>query len=259
MNSTISLFRYLYDNLPPLIPEEIQQKMKHALEHLERDQTITVEDTEDTMVTFGYEIWPWHQAFKEFITDAEAAMGEHFLLPRLDDTILKKYTGFKKDGGTLRDLHSGRAAILFSPEERQKLCSALVETKQDLKKYAIQEILSTATKEYLQRVEEFKKLLKDIKQILQRLKTVADQEQDHPTLAHEIRARIRGFEQSLCHLGPELDYRAVCQTPEFFEERKKHLDRCRIYYLYGRDCWILYNISSNFFELSSVNCSAIDS
>lgn len=227
MQSTISLFHYLYDNLPPLVPDELQQKMTHALEHLENDQTITIEDIEDTMIVFGYEIWPWYQAFKEFIVDAENQVGEHFLVPRLTESLIKKYKEFKKDGGTFRDLHSGRAAILFSPEERQKLCGALVETKHDLKKYAIQEILSTGTKEYLLRVEEFKKLLKDIKQTLQRLKNIAEQEQDHPTLAHEIRARVRGFEQSLCFLGPELDYRAVCESPDFFEERRTHLDRLK--------------------------------
>jgi hypothetical protein len=41
MQSTVELFRHLYKNIPPLVPTEIKEKMKHALGHLESDQTMT--------------------------------------------------------------------------------------------------------------------------------------------------------------------------------------------------------------------------
>ncbi len=225
--STISLFRRLYENIPPLFPEEIKQKMAHALNHLENDQTITLKEVEDTMITFGYEVWPWNQAFKEVLALTESKVGEHFLLPKLSKKMVQKYHEFKTYGGTLRDLHSGNAAEFFGPEERGSLCAALVEMQIALRAYAASQVVGTEKPRYLKRVGEFKDLLENIEATLTHLRSLADTEQDHPTLADEIRDRVRSFEYGLCLLGPELNYDAVCRAPEFFSERKKHLNHSK--------------------------------
>ncbi len=201
--------------------------MAHALEHLENDQAITLGEVEDTMIEFGKELWPWNQAYKEFLAAAENAVGEHFLLPRLSDGLHKKYIDFKHYGGSLRDLHSGRPADYFTVEERQELSEKLVDLQQDLYKYAGQEIVGLSKNKYLKRVEEFRELLSKIEQSLGVLRVLADSEQDHPTLANEIRSKVKGFEYGLCLLGPELDYEAVFQSIDFFHGRKQDLNRLR--------------------------------
>jgi hypothetical protein len=227
MQSTIELFRHLYKNIPPLFPTETRQKIAHALEHLESDQTITLREIEDTMIEYGYELWPWNQAYKEFLATAESAVGEHFLLPRLSPLLHAKYLDFKHFGGTLRDLHSGRPADYFDVEERRELSEKLVELQKDLHKYAEQEITGLSKSKYLRRVEEFADLLAKIESTLEMLRDLADKEQDHPTLADEIRSKVKGFEYSLCLLGPELDYEAVFQSIDFFKGRKEDLNRLR--------------------------------
>src|SRR3989338_3120111 len=106
MVSTLALFHHLYHNLPPLFPDTIQQKMERALLHVKQN-SISIEEIEDTMVAYGYEVWPWNQAYREFLAVAEAGVGEHFLLPKLSPATQNKYLEFKRYGGTLRDLHSG--------------------------------------------------------------------------------------------------------------------------------------------------------
>lgn len=227
MQSTIQLFRHLVQNIPPLFPVETKKKMEHALSHLESDQTISLEEVENTMIAFGYEVWPWNEAYKEYLAIAETRVGEHFLLPRLSQGMQEKYREFMRLGGTLRDLHSGSAAHNFEPEERTELCEALVEMQRDLRRYVNQEVAGLEQTRYLKRVREFMHVLGEIKQTMGRLRDLADREQDHPSLAQEIRAKVKSFEHGLCLLGPELSYDAVCESVDFFHGRKQELNRLR--------------------------------
>lgn len=227
MQSTISLFRYLFEHLPPLFPEEDRIKMKHALEHLEKDPTVSLESVEDTMVSFGYVAWPWNQAYQEFLALAEGEVGEHFLLPCLSVGLQEKYNEFRAYGGTLRDLHSGRPAEYFTSEERVELCVALVEMHRDLLQFVNRQVVGTEKKRYFQRVENFKKVLGEIREKLNEMVLLSEREQDHPNLASEIRARVKSFEHGLCHLAPTPDYEAVCQSVDFFHGRKVDLNRLR--------------------------------
>lgn len=227
MQSTIALFEHLYKHCPPLFPPEIKDKMEHALSHLKNDQTVTLEAVERTMITFGYELWPWNQAYREFLALAESHMGEHFLLPRLSKGLQEKYHDFKKYGGTFRDLHAGQPAHYFNQEERSELCLRLVEMQHDLRSYVEREVVGLQRKKYLERVKEFGTLLEEIRGTLNHLKELAESEQDHPTLAGEIRSKVEHFEHGLCLLGPELEYDAVCQSPEFFKGRRLELNRLR--------------------------------
>jgi vacuolar-type H+-ATPase subunit I/STV1 len=96
-----------------------------------------------------------------------------------------------------------------------------------LKEYVRRDIISLNQKQYLNKVEEFSSLLEEIKDQMQQLKNLADREDSHPSLADEMRAKIRGCEESLCGLGPEIHFSTVAKSIEFFDERKKHLNRLR--------------------------------
>lgn len=227
MRSTLEIFRHLYKNLPPLFPEEIAVKMRQALSDIEKGANFSVEQVEDIMIKFGYELWPYNQTFKELLEEAEKKVGTHFLLPRLSAPLQEKYEHYNSLGMTIRDLHSGAPADYFTTEERGELCAVLVEMQNELRVYAARDILSLRKKQYLARVEEFKKKLAQIAKHLQELKKMADKEHNHPNLAAEIRVRVRAFEHGFCLLGPELDYEAVCQSVEHFQGRKKDLNRLR--------------------------------
>ncbi|MBI5729422.1 MAG: hypothetical protein HY983_04270 [Candidatus Magasanikbacteria bacterium] len=227
MQSTINLFRHFYEKLPPLFPVTIKEKIAHALEHVEGDPTVTLEEIEKTMITFGYEAWPWNQAYQEFFTVAEATVGENFLVPKLTPELRRRYEEFAHYGGTLRELHSGRPADFFSGEERTDLCVALIETQTELRDYVNREVASVHKDKYLKRVAEFAAVLEEITENLEQMNDLAEAEQDHPALADQIRARVRAFEYGLCFLGPEIGSEAVCQSVGFFAGRKHELNRLR--------------------------------
>ena len=227
MQSTINLFRHFYETLPPLFPADTAEKIAHALEHVEQDPNMSLNDIEGTMITFGYEAWPWNQAYREFFAITEATMGEHFLLPKLTPELRRRYQEFQRYGGNLRELHSGRPADFFSGEERTDLCAALVETQVELRDYVNREVASVHRDKYLKRVAEFSSVLEEMTRHLEQLNGLAEAEQDHPALADQIRSRVRAFEYGLCFLGPEIGSEAVCQSVGFFAGRKHELNRLR--------------------------------
>lgn len=225
MQSTLKLFRYLYDRLPSLFPEDAALRMKAELESLESGAGIPLEKIEDIMVRYGYEVWPWNQAYKEFLISTEKLLGEHFLLPMLSEGLKERYEDFKKFGGSLEDLRSGRPANFFTIDDRPALCAALVEMQIKLRAYVSREIVGTERTRYLNLVEDFKKLLAKIKIELGKLRLLAGAEEEHPMLKNEMLQKVRDFEQGLCQLGPELNYESVCRSHDFFLGRKNDLNK----------------------------------
>jgi hypothetical protein len=226
MQSTIKLFWHLYDHLPPLFPEEVTLEMKNELENLEKSK-VNLEDIENKMIRFGYDIWPWTQAYKYFLDIAGEQLGEHFLSPQMSSGLQKKYLNFKVYGGGLKDLQTGRAAGFFTPEERAELCEGLVNMHLQLKSYVTRDLVGVNKKKYFEKIDEYEKLLEKIKTNLESLRAMVAKEEGGSVLANEINSKIRDFEHSLCLLGTEMDYEAVCQAPDFFAGRKVELSRLR--------------------------------
>lgn len=227
MQSTVKLFWHLYDHLPPLFPTAVALEMKNELVNLAIESDISLENVEDKMIKYGYEIWPWNQAYKYFLEIGREQLGEHFLLPQMSEGLEKKYLDFKHYGGGLKDLHSGRPALFFTSEERAELCEALVDMHLQVKNYVNRDLVGINKKNYLSKVDEYKKLLEKIKINLESLRRLLANEEEGSVLAVEINSKIRDFEQGLCLLGTELDYEAVCQAPDFFVGRKNELNRLR--------------------------------
>ncbi|HSR89147.1 MAG TPA: hypothetical protein VLK22_01955 [Candidatus Udaeobacter sp.] len=227
MQSTIKLFWYLYDHLPPLFPVEVALEMKNELAGLANQPNITLAAVESKMIKFGYEIWPWNRAYKYFLDIAVDQLGEHFLLPQMSAGLHEKYLVFKTCDGSLKDLHTGRAATFFTPEERAELFGRLVDLQLQLRDYVNRDLVGVNRKKYLQKVEEYQKLLKKIKSNLDSLRQLLLTEDEGSVLALEINSKIKDFEHSLCFLGTELDFEAVSQAPDFFVGRRAELNRLR--------------------------------
>lgn len=224
---TISIFEKIYNNLPPLVPEEIKQEMSHALEHFQNDFSVTLEEIDDTMIIFGKKIWPYWKAFNEFLDMYEGKFGEKFLLGRIPRELKFRYKEFKEHGGIYKDVYSGSPATFFSIEERQMLSSSLVEVDSDIRQQVMQAVLSVERKKYEELILNFQIILDDIEKRLDSLRLMADDEQEHPQLAGEIREQVKAFEYGLCLLGPHVQHEDVKNAELYFQERKiyKNLHR----------------------------------
>lgn len=227
MQSTVQLFQRMYNNLPPLFPEVDRRDMKISLEHLSKDEPVTIKDIEDTMIRFGYLVWPWDRAFRDMVLVNEQRILDHFIWPRLSENTRMKLEDFLGCNGTLEDIKAGRAALCFSYEEQAELNMALTDAARDLKEYTARQVLSTDKKQYLRKVDEYTVLLKSIISKLEDMNTLAVKEEDHPALAEEIRARVRAFEYGLCCLGPEVRHEEINSAVDFFIGRKRDLNRMK--------------------------------
>ncbi len=217
---TLDIFERLCDDLPPLLPADMAKDMQQGLEQMQNNVNLTIEELEETMISFGKKIWPYRRAFQEFVDLHEGRIGEKFLLGKLAPQMKKRYEAFKQYGGTFRDLHSGAPATFFHEDERGSLCTALIEVHGEVRDYTRQSVLSTEREHYEQRIVEFQVILDDIEKRLDTLRIMADNEQEHPDLAAEIRDQINAFEQGLCLLAARTEYTAVCQSAGHFEGRK---------------------------------------
>jgi len=228
MKSTLNIFKIFYNQLPPMVPDYILNEMRKTIERLETQSDLIVEEVERLMIKFGYQVWPWHQAHKEFLLATEEKMGDHFLAPKLSSNLQKKYHEYRNYGMKMSDLHSGRpVAEYFTPEERVELTEALVDSRKDLNTYVCHQAGSLEKDKFLQRVEELNEKLADIKNHLNTLKKMAEGESEHENLANEIRSKVRGFEFGLCWLGPDIDHQEVEQAIEFFRGRRMDLNRMK--------------------------------
>lgn len=220
---TKDIFQRLCRDIPPAVPEQLQEDLSNALEQVQDNVSLTLEELEQTMVVFAKQLWPYREAFLEFYRVNEGTFGEKFLVGKMSPTMKKKYHIFTAAGGTFSHLHSGGEAIqLFTHEERAQLCELLVDVRHELWDFTKQEVLTKHAKQYQEKIKEFSDILVNIEQQLNDLREMADKEQEHPTLAAEIREHVRGFEQGLAVLGPPLDYDALCNSEDYFIGRKRY-------------------------------------
>jgi hypothetical protein len=220
--NTLNIFKQLYQYLPPLVPDNIRTDMKEALIQLEHNPHLTIEEVEDTMISFGKKIWPYRKAYHEIVDVYEGKIGETMLVSALPKSIQKKYGEFIAHGGTYRDFVAGGAATeFFEPEERIALTKVLVSVRDAIYQHARQAALSTDITMYQKKIEEFSHVQAEIDAVFEQLHSLADAEQEHPELASEIRAHIRGFEYGLAALGPQASISTMAESIDYFASRKE--------------------------------------
>jgi len=227
MQNTLYLFEKFSKHYPPFLPLEVKEKMQKIFLDTTKKASLSAQEIELAMIKIGYEVWPYNQAYYEFFNKAWEEKGEHYFVSFLDENLISRYRDFKLYGGTFKDVFSGNPANFFDIEERGELCKALVESCSLVDKFVRQEVVSLGEKEYMAKVEDCRKILKRVKKEIEDLYALAYKETDHPILVDEIKEKIKSFEESLCWLGPELNTASVCDSVEFFTERKMHLNNMR--------------------------------
>lgn len=220
--NTLNIFRRLYEYLPPLVPEDVRTDMATALEQLENNPRLTIEELEETMIRFGKRIWPYRKAFREMVNGYEGKVGESQLLNLLSPHMKKAYGEFMAHGGTYRDVLAGGAAHFFTPEDRTELTRAIVTVRGAVYQHARQAAMTHDKDRYVAKINEFRHVQEEIEAVFDHLHTIANEEQEHPELATEIRAHVRGFEYGLAALGPDVRHEEVLASVEHFVERKRY-------------------------------------
>ncbi len=217
---TIEIFKRTHDNLPPLIPSGIKEEMVHALEHFENDYTIGSDEVENSVIALGKKIWAYWKAFSELYNINQGKLGEKFLLGKLTPPLKKKYRAFKEHGGDYHDLRTGGPIDFFETKDRLHITKALVEVDKDIQSHTQQAVMTTDRKKYEDLIIDFQETLDNIEKRLDTLRLMAEDEEEHPSIAEEIREQVKTFEFGLCLLGPNTNEDDLHESEEYYFERR---------------------------------------
>lgn len=226
---TIAIFEQLLRDVPPLLPAQILQDGKNMHEQMAHNVMLTLDEAEQMLISYGKRVWTYRKAFHEFLDIYEGKLGDQFLQAALPGTLKKRYREFCSYGGDYGALYRGENVDFFTPEERQILCTTLVDVSQKVRKHVVQALQSVDRYRYEQRIAEFEDILTDIESHLNELRRMADDEREHPELREELLAQIESFEQGLCLLDSHTSHYAVCMFKEHHEGRKHELKKKNSY------------------------------
>jgi len=221
---TIDIFERMYNNMPPLVPRDVVEKMGQALEQVKANHDITEDQLESTMIIYAKKIWPYNQAFQEIYKSYESHMAEDMFMQKLSGMLKSRYLEYKAAEHGWIDIKK-ESSQFFTPEERVELHRHIVNVTCELRAFAYQAVTHNDKKLYEDRIDEFSDILEHIELQLDALREVAEHEAEHPMLAHEIKEHVRGFEHGFAFLGPKVDYAAVCRAEEHFKGRKRHFKK----------------------------------
>lgn len=216
---TLSIFDRLCKEIPPLVPSSVAESMNETLRELREIKQLDLFQLEDAMVAFGKETWAYREAFLEFLLLYEEKHGERFFTAHLSRSLQKRYSAFRKIGGTRKDIERGRLADFFLVDERLELRDACLRMRSDLRAHAVQAVLSVDRGVYEKKIAHFQAILSHIEDEVEELRTIEKKEQGHPAFAAEIHDHIRSFEFGLCALGPKLSYDDLRRSREHFMGR----------------------------------------
>lgn len=228
--ATLNIFQQLAAEIPPLVPKEVREELQQSYAEASRNVHLTVEELDDIVVSFGRKLWAHREAFLEFYRHSESAVGEKFFEAKLSPQMRTAYRQYLDQGYTFADVYVGKDIGVFSEQQRQQLCELLVAVTHELWDYTVQRVLGVDRALYEKRIEAFRVVQQRMDREIEELRRMADEEQEHPELAAEMREHIRGFEHSMALLGPKLDTNAVCDSVEHFSGRKEersHQKLCR--------------------------------
>ncbi|MCF6276953.1 MAG: hypothetical protein L3J07_03865 [Candidatus Magasanikbacteria bacterium] len=218
---TLNLLELFYNDLPPMVPVEVEDRMGQVLKSARKNEA-DLQELEQIAIFFGRYLWPFWRSFYDLIGEHHKNLGEGFFVDKLENNLKSKYRDYKHSGKTFSDIKKGRGIEDFSYEERRLLNEFLVEVGGDIKKFTKQSIYSTSDKKYRKNIEKYRKILKEVDKTLEKLRKMAEEnEKDCPSLSEEIISKVQYFENSLCRFAPELDYREVFGAEEHFCNRKK--------------------------------------
>jgi hypothetical protein len=221
MKHSLYIFEHLYNDLPPLVPEEIKQEMENSLIEWKNKSEVLPNELEEAVIKYGKKTWPHRRAFHELIEKYRAKLGEIFLRRKITKEIENRYEEFLAHGGNFEGLSLGRPMGFFQPEERIMLTQSLVDTTEDIKKQAWQAALSVERNWYETRIEEFIAKLNEIEEKIGEMRQVMADLGENSDLAEEMQEHILALEQGLSLLGSRTRWDQLENAGDYFAERQQ--------------------------------------
>lgn len=218
---TIRMVEILVSFTPPLTPKKAIIEVREILERARQDQ-IDIDQLENAAVSYGLTVWPYKEAFNQFVESYKEHFFEKLLLQKASHAIKKAYEIFKASGGHWSQLYKGGLVGILTPETRAEMNHLLVDIVNEIKVLAAQAVASTEKERYEAEIEKFKFLLEEIMLVLSDLHELAEKEET-PRLVREIKQFVKSFKHDMALLGSKVSVHTLKNAFEHFKGRKKDL------------------------------------
>jgi Rad3-related DNA helicase len=219
---TLKIYQRLYDRMPPFVPEQVYLDIEKELKNFFARQDATVSEVENSMMKYGEKIWPYVKAFEEMVKVHEHVLADKIFHQKASPRLRKKYALVCKLGHGFEPVCYGIALEHFDHDEKQELNELLVELKRDVRRYAMQAVLTHDKVTYQEKIDRYGKVVEEINVVLHSLSDFSNRERgDHGDLVHDMEGKIRAIQQSFAFLGPAIDIEEIRRMPEYYKGRKE--------------------------------------
>lgn len=219
---TLTIYETILNRLPPLVPRNIKQNLEIELDRLFRNGDITLHEVEQSMAEYGMKLWPYMRAFEEMVLHHEKTMADKFFIQKASPGLRKKYALVCKLGSGFEPVCYGTSLEHFDHDEKRELNELLVDLKQDIRRYAMQAVLTHDRKTYEEKIEYYGKMIEEVNGVLRSLRNLAEnQPEHHADLAGDIQSKIKAIEHSIAMLGPRIEIEEIRQLPVYYQGKRE--------------------------------------
>ncbi len=219
---TLSIYETILNRLPPLVPQNIKQALEVELDRLYRIEDPSLGEIEQSMSEYGMKVWPYIKAFEEIMASHEGLIADKIFIQKASLPLRKKYLLVRGLGGGFQSVYTGSLREHFDHNERRELNELLVDLKRDIRRYAMQAVLTHDRKTYEEKIEYYGRMIEEINTVVGLLREIAkDQGEDHYDLALDVQSNIKAIEHSVAFLGPMIKIEEIRQMPEYYHGRRE--------------------------------------
>lgn len=219
---TLTIYETILNRIPPLVPQQMKQGLEIELDRLYRTEDITLHEVEKSMAEHGTKLWPYMRAFEEMVEYHQKIMGDKFFIQKATPSLRKKYMLVGELGGSFSQVYHGAVPDHFNHDDRQELNELLVDLKHDIRRYAMQAVLTHDRKTYEEKIEYYGKMIEEVNGVLVSLRGLAEnQPEHHRDFAHDIQSKIQAIEHSISFLGPRIEIEEIRGMPEYFQGKRE--------------------------------------
>lgn len=219
---TLTIYETILNRLPPLVPQQMKQNLEVELDRLYRTEDISLDEVEQSMAEHGMKLWPYMRAFEEMVDHHEKTLGDKFFMQKASPGLRKKYMLVCDLGGSFRPVYRGAISDHFDHNDKQELNELLVDLKHDIRRYAMQAVLTHDRKTYEEKIEYYGKMIEEVNGVIRSLQNLAENQNGyHSDLAEDIQSKIKAIEHSISLLGPRIEIEEIRGMPEYFQGKRE--------------------------------------
>lgn len=203
--ATIDLIKMVIHKLPCVFPVDRHQAMEAAIAGFERDPQARLDDIENKLIEFGFELWPYCEAHDAFHKIHGAAKEKALMREKLSPAAKVELDKFIKEGGDIESVKDGdKFEHFFSPDIQAELIAAEVEAHDEVHEEMEKLLSGERRADFDALLKSYQERLSMIVKKIQELESLAARS---PQWAAEIMDKVKTFKEGFAYVErpPALD------------------------------------------------------